>query len=225
MAGDDEKTWLLYAETASSLTRLYQHGAQQKRDAYNAGYKAALESVLQFAVKECSDGQTNTVAAATLINFILPQMQREAAGAAEREGRAAASAPAPTSPFAPHAPHGAQARAAAVGVGDAGLAMPAACASAAFLGAPAHFAAQDSGHACTAPSQPAWPAPPHAAAAAYDAADGGARQPSGGFCFAPPRKRNADATDWMDGGYADGALQPFGQLPPDWPVWSKRGRH
>ena len=77
---------MLYADAASSLTRLYQHGAQQKRDAYNAGYKAALETVLQFAVKECSDGQTNTVAAATLINFILPQMQP------------ATSAPAPPSP-------------------------------------------------------------------------------------------------------------------------------
>jgi hypothetical protein len=225
MAGDDEKTWLLYAETASSLTRLYQHSAQQKRDAYNAGYKAALETVLQFAVKECSDGQTNTVAAATLINFILPQMQREAAmSAAEREGRPAASAPGPTSPFVPHAQHGAQVRAGAVGIGDNGSAhgaMPAASQSAAFLAAPAHFAMQSGGNTSTPGSQPAWLAAPHMVAA-YDVDS--ARHQSG-FGFAPPRKRNADATDWMDGGHADGALQLFGELPTDWPVWSKRGRH
>jgi hypothetical protein len=219
--GDEEKTWLLYADAASSLTRLYQHGSHQKRDGFNAGYKAALEATLQFTVKQCTERQSNAVPAATLINYILPQLQRDAQAAPERESRPPAPAATPTAPAAPHA-----------------SAQHVPQASSSLLNHPAQAAAQQQGFASTGPQlgaqddthdsgdahQLGWPA----VTGADDALAGGAQGGFGvGQLSLQPRKRNTEAADWMgtDGGHVDGALLQSGQLPPEWPPAWKRGRH
>lgn len=222
---EEQKGWALYGDAASSLTRLYQHSVQQKRDAYNAGFKAALEAVLAHAVKECTDTQSNTICAASLINFILPQLNRDASDGRTASQGAPTTSPSPSGSNST-AQHGVpQAR------GDATCAQQAAA-----FGAPTVQPVAD-GRASHSP----WPS--HAGSAHTASAQGPATAQAAGFVYgATPalagggganagglvRKRSADQTaDWMDGGATGaGVIQPFGQLPPEWPpLWSKRGRH
>lgn len=221
---EDEKQWALYAEAASSLTRLHQHSAQQKRDAHNAGYKAALEAVLQYTVKECTHTQANTICAASLINFILPELHRDAPGSAERDGRPGAPHAPPAPPpsaqdlgMGPHAPH-----ARGDGAGAPHAAFGASAPPDGRAGSPHCFAQAAS--AASVAAQGAASAVGFAYGAAAAAPAGGAAASAGGLV----RKRSSEHTaDWMDGGAASaGAMQPYGHLPPEWPpLWSKRGRH
>jgi len=108
----DEKTWQLYSEAAASLTRFLRHVPQQKKEAhasgYSAGYKAALEDVLQFTVQKCSTESSNTLDAASLVNFLLMQRENRSddpsrqAGPAPFAAEADGMAPPPTADTQQH---------------------------------------------------------------------------------------------------------------------------
>lgn len=81
----EDRSWQLYSEAATSLTRLYHHGAQQRRESYAAGHKAALETVLHHVASHASGGPESTVKVGPLMNLIAAQMQRCPCPTDERE--------------------------------------------------------------------------------------------------------------------------------------------
>lgn len=193
----EQTDWQLYSDAATSLTKLYQHGAQQRRDAYISGYKAALEAVLQFAVKHCSDESSNTIDAASLINFVLPQLQQAANG--QHSDRPDSKQPTP--------PPGAD------GVGQDATSMhtgPERPLTAGGFGAPNHSA--------RAPESSPWEVTSSAPQLFQAAVSGSADAP-----LAPRKRCVAELGD--DTALVEGGHELHNPLD-GWPsAWAKRGRH